>query len=96
MSTTTKQIWNELEWIDFGNRVKQLRTDLQSLITDGSRVMRATDTKHLWKLLSQIDKAKSDMENAAAKHVSGELVTRIFYGDKLPNPAQLLSKEKQP
>jgi hypothetical protein len=81
MTSRHKESWTEAEWLSFGNQVKQVRADLQSMIMESQKVCRVRELDGLIKVVSQLDKWKSMMENLAAKDVSDGLVTRVFYGE---------------
>jgi hypothetical protein len=87
MASSKKEHWTSAEWIAFGNRVKKLRTELQSMVMDVQHVCRARELDGLLKVERQLDKWKASMENVAAKDVPGVIVTRIFYGDPMPEDA---------
>ena len=57
------------------------------MIMDVQHVCKARELDGIFKLERQIDKWKSSMENVAAKDVPGVIVTRIFYGDPMPEDA---------
>lgn len=79
--------WTPAEWIAFGNRVKALRKEIHSMAMDVQPMCLKSEVASLLKCSYQLDKWKSSMENVAAKDVPASIVTRIFYGDPLPEDA---------
>ncbi|NLF72309.1 MAG: hypothetical protein GX575_25010 [Candidatus Anammoximicrobium sp.] len=87
MASRSKKTWTPAQWIAFGNRVKRVRSELQSMVMDVQHVCRAPELDGLLKIERQLDRWKSKMENVAAKDVPGEILTRVFYGDPMPEDA---------
>lgn len=87
MPSRIKKTWTTREWIRFGNRVKRVRAELQSMIMEVQYVCRVQQLDGLLRVERQLDKWKSRMESVAARDVPGVIVTRIFYGDPLPEDA---------
>ncbi len=87
MASRTKETWTPAEWIAFGNRVKRVRSELQAMIGDVQHVCRVRELDGLLKVVRQIDRWKPLMENLAARQVPDAIITRIFYGDCLPEDA---------
>ena len=83
MASRTKKTWTTAEWVAFGNRVKDVREDLQAMVSDVQHVCRVPELDGLLKVVRQLDKWKSKMENVASRDVSEVVLTRIFYGDRL-------------
>ena len=83
MASSVKEIWTQVEWIEFGDRVKRVRGDLQSLIVDSQKVCRVRELEGLLKVVRDLDKWKATMENLAAPYVSEHIVNCIFYGKTL-------------
>lgn len=88
MAGCKKETWTLEQWVAYGNRVKRLRKEVLSLLEDSQRVSRAKDMDILISVLSKIDKYKSAMEDVAARTVRDTLVTKIFYGDVIPENRQ--------
>lgn len=84
MGYRKKENWTLEQWIAYGNRVKRLRKEVASLLEDSQRVSGVREMDFLVSVLSKIDKYKSAMEDIAARTVRDTLVTKIFYGDVLP------------
>jgi hypothetical protein len=91
-----KASWNTAQWIAFGNRVKNVRKELQALIKDMQPVARATEIANLIAIERKLDKWKSRMENLAAKDVTGAILTHIFYGEPIPELTQLTETTAHP
>lgn len=83
MAFSTKKKWTHQQWIEFGNRVKDVRAELQSMITDVQGVCKAKELDKLIRLVRQLDKWKSSMENELPRDIPSPILTRIFYGDKI-------------
>lgn len=81
---TKKAKWTLVQWIAFGNRVKKLKADLYLVVDDATLLNMVRQISELWKMDAKIDIFKSKMENLAAEDVPEDLVTRIFYGEQLP------------
>ena len=82
MKRGSKKQWSEQEWIEFGNRVKRVQSELRSILCDSGSVANVSLCTKLSKAISIISQWKSFMENVAAKQsVSEALVIRLFYGD---------------
>ena len=84
---TKKTKWNTAQWISFGNRVKNVRKEIQSMIMDLQNVCRAPVIDGLLSVERKLDNWKSKMEDLAAKDVPDAILTRVFYGDPLPENA---------
>jgi hypothetical protein len=79
-----KKIWTPAQWIAFGNRVKRVRAELTAMIMASQHVCRKRELYKLVKVERQLDHWKSSMETVAARDVPGAILTRIFYGDEMP------------
>lgn len=91
-----KTKWNITQWINLGNRIKKIRTEIQTIITD-LNTRPKTETNELHTIITKIDNWRSKMENIAAKDIPEEILTKIFYGDPLPETAQKTHEnEKRP
>lgn len=84
MGCRKKESWTLEQWIAYGNRIKRLRQEVTSLLEDSQRVSGVREMDFLVSILLKINKYKSAMEDIAAKTVRETLVTKIFYGDILP------------
>jgi hypothetical protein len=84
MARRKKEHWAPANWIEFGNRVKKLRGELQSMLMDVQCVCRAKELRGLMRVLEGLDKWKCSMEDVASEDVPETIVTRIFYGDPIP------------
>jgi len=77
------------EWIAFGNRVKNVRTELMDLHSNCSGgVTSAPIMDELQRVISKLDRWKSRMEGFVLKtfpDLPDGLATSIFYGNPLPN-----------
>lgn len=54
------------------------------MIMDVQHVCRAKELDGRLKVERQLDKWKSSMENVASRDVPDAVVTRVFYGDPMP------------
>jgi len=88
MGYRKKENWTLEQWTAYGNRVKRLRKEVASLLEDSQRVSGVREMDFLVSILLKIDKYKSAMEDVAARTVRDTLVTKIFYGDVLPEDRQ--------
>jgi hypothetical protein len=84
MASRTKKTWTIAEWIAFGNRVKDVRSEILKMAKDVQYVCRVREIDGLLRIVRQLDKWKSKMEDVAAKDVPISLITKVFYGERLP------------
>jgi hypothetical protein len=87
MAGRKKEHWTTADWIAFGNRVKKVRKELQSMTMEVQRVCRVRELDGLLKVVKELDKWKSRMEDIASKDVPPTIVTRVFYGEPIPRDA---------
>ena len=79
-----KEEWTLAQWAAYGNRVKRLHEELGSLLEVSYKVCSAKEIDVLLSVIAKVNKYKSSMERLAANTVTGGFVTKIFYGDILP------------
>ena len=88
MGYRKKENWTLEQWIAYGNRVKRFHQELVALLEDSQRVSGVREMDILLSVVIKVNKYKSCMEDIAARTVRDTLVTKIFYGDVLPEDRQ--------
>lgn len=77
-----RQPWSKDQWVQFGNRVKAVRRELQNLGLELQETANVTECRRLFRVVDALDKAKCKLENLPAEqHPTWGDVTRVFYGE---------------
>lgn len=73
--------WTEEQWIDYGERVKFVRLNLQAIGIEGHNRTTKRIMQLVFDAVDKLDKWKCQMEEEARKDgIPDDILTSIFYG----------------
>ena len=74
------------EHVEFGERLRRMRDELQHLAVRLGNTYRLADNKHLSRAVEEIDKARCWLDGRLFEEHQGTANTNVYYGDHAHEP----------